>query len=171
MIFVTVGANTPFDRLVRCVDEWAASRGDEDVFAQIGRSDYRPAHLRWTELLSPGDFRETLERASVIVAHAGMGTILSALEVGIPILVMPRNAALREMRTDHQFATARRLAERGLVHVALDEDELRRRLDELVQLDPAARIAPVAPAPLIDRLRRFIAASPIGSATRQEVGK
>jgi UDP-N-acetylglucosamine transferase subunit ALG13 len=168
LIFVTVGANTPFDRLVRCVDGWAATRESEDVFAQIGRTDYRPAHLRWTELLPPEDFRKTLVRASVIVAHAGMGTILSALEAGIPILVMPRSAALREMRTDHQFATARRLAERGLVHVALDEDELRRRLDELVRLDPAARIAPVAPAPLIERLRTFIAASPSGSASKQE---
>ena len=92
MIFVTVGANTPFDRLVRCVDEWAASRECEDVFAQIGRTDYRPAHLRWTERLSPAEFRETLGRASVVVAHAGMGTILSALEAGLPILVSARAA-------------------------------------------------------------------------------
>jgi len=141
------------------------------VFAQIGTTDYRPAHLRWTDLLSPENFRKTLERASVVVAHAGMGTILSALEVGIPILVMPRSAALREMRNEHQFATARRLAERELVHVALDEDELRQKLDELVRLDPAARIAPIAPEPLIERLRSFIAASPTGSASKQEGGR
>jgi UDP-N-acetylglucosamine transferase subunit ALG13 len=157
LIFVTVGANTPFDRLVRCVDEWAASRGRDDVFAQIGRTDYRPENLRWTERLSPAEFRETLGRASVVVAHAGMGTILSALEVGVPVLVMPRRAALREMRTDHQFATARRLGERGLVLVAHDDDELRGRLDELIRLDAPARIDSIAPPPLIERLRGFIA--------------
>lgn len=156
MIFVTIGANTPFDRLVRCVDEWAASREDEEVFAQIGRTDYRPTHLRWTERLSPAEFRETLERASLVVAHAGMGTILLALEAGVPVLVMPRRAALHEQRNDHQLATARRLGERGIVHVAQDEEELRMRLDRLAELAAHERIEPVAPPPLIERLRRFI---------------
>lgn len=157
MIFVTVGANTPFDRLVRCVDEWAAERGRDDVFAQVGAADYRPAHLRWKERLTPEEFRDTLARARVIVAHAGMGTILTALQLGIPVLVMPRRAALREQRNDHQLATARRLAERGLVHVAMDEAELRARLDELVALPAAERIPDVAPPPLVERLRAFIA--------------
>jgi UDP-N-acetylglucosamine transferase subunit ALG13 len=157
LIFVTVGANTPFDRMVRCVDEWAASRGRDDVFAQIGRTDYRPAHLQWTERLSPVEFRETLARASVVVAHAGMGTILSALELGIPVLVMPRRAALREQRNDHQLATARHLAERGLVHVASDDEELRGRLDQLVGLDAHEPIPSVAPPRLIERIRGFIA--------------
>ncbi len=156
MIFVTVGANTPFDRLVQCVDEWAASRGHDDVFAQIGRTDYRPAHLQWTERLSPVEFRETLARASVVVAHAGMGTILLALEMGVPVLVMPRRAGLGEQRNDHQLATARHLAERGLVHVAIDAEELRGRLDQLAGLDAHEPIAPVAPRRLIERIRRFI---------------
>jgi UDP-N-acetylglucosamine transferase subunit ALG13 len=158
LIFVTVGANTPFDRLVRCVDEWAAANDRSDVFAQIGQTEYRPAHLRFSQLLSPEEFRDTLSRASVVVGHAGMGTILSALEFGVPVLVMPRRAALREQRNDHQLATARRLAERGLVQVAMDESELRRRLDECSQLGSPERISPVAPAPLIECLRRFIRA-------------
>ena len=160
MIFVTVGANTPFDRLIRCVDAWAAERGRDDVFAQIGRTDYRPAHVRWREMLTPQEFRESLHGASVIVAHAGMGTILSALEIGVPLLVMPRRAALREQRNDHQLATARRLSERGLVHVAQDETELRARLDEVVALRAHERIAAVAPAPLVEHLRSFIAGRP-----------
>ena len=156
MIFVTVGANTPFDRLVRCVDEWAAARPDAEVVAQIGRTDYRPAHIRYTEMMSPGEFRETLARASVVVAHAGMGTILSALEAGVPVLVMPRRAALREQRNDHQLATSRRLGERGLVRVAEDADALRARLDALVGLPAPERIPSVAPPPLVRRLRAFI---------------
>ncbi|MBW2271357.1 MAG: glucuronosyltransferase [Deltaproteobacteria bacterium] len=156
MIFVTVGANTPFDRMVRCVDAWAAARGRRDVFAQIGETEYRPAHLEWTALLSPLEFRERLRQADVIVAHAGMGTILSALEAGVPLLVMPRRAALREQRNDHQLATARRLRERGLVHVADDEAGLTASLDSLGGLEAPARIEPVAPPPLVERLRRFI---------------
>ena len=156
MIFVTVGANTPFDRLVRCIDDWAASQDSADVFAQIGDTDYRPAHLRWKKRLSPSEFSETLERASVVVAHAGMGTILMSLEAGVPVLVMPRRADLREQRNDHQLATARRLGERGLVHVANDAEDLRARLDELVRLGAHEPIEAVAPPPLIECIRSFI---------------
>ena len=35
MILVTVGSQEPFDRLIIAVDEWAASSGRSDVFAQI----------------------------------------------------------------------------------------------------------------------------------------
>ena len=48
------------------------------------------------------------------------------------------------------------MAEGGLVHVAQDEDELRLRLDQLMELGAAERILPTAPPPLIERLRRFI---------------
>ena len=34
MIFVAVGTQFPFDRLIRCVDEWALAHGVE-VVAQI----------------------------------------------------------------------------------------------------------------------------------------
>lgn len=157
MILVTVGANTPFDRLVRCVDEWAGERGRDDVFAQIGRTDYRPTHLRWSAMLSPEEFQRKLAEASAVVAHAGMGTILSALQAGVPILVMPRRAALHEQRNDHQLATARQLAERKLVHVAQDETELRARLDELPGLRAHEPIPPLAPPPLVEHLRGFLA--------------
>jgi UDP-N-acetylglucosamine transferase subunit ALG13 len=156
LIFVTVGANAPFDRLVRCVDDWAASQESADVFAQIGDTDYQPGHLRWTHRLSPAEFRKTLRRANVVVAHAGMGTILQSLEAGVPVLVMPRRADLREQRNDHQLATARRLGERGLVHVALDAENLRARLHELVRLGAHEPIESVAPPPLIGRIRGFI---------------
>ena len=69
--------------------------------------------------------------ADAIVAHAGMGTILTALELGKPLLVLPRRASLGEHRNEHQLATARRFADTGRLAVAFDESELAQRLDEL----------------------------------------
>ena len=43
MIFVTVGAQMPFDRMCKAVDAWAAKRGRSDVFAQIGETEWRPS--------------------------------------------------------------------------------------------------------------------------------
>ncbi len=156
MIFVTVGTDLPFDRLVRVVDEWAAGRGRTDVFAQIGASRWTPAHLPYSNFLPPDEFTRRFAEARVIVAHAGMGTILSALRWEKPILVMPRRAALGEQRNDHQLATARRLSAIDKVDVAMDESELRARLDALDALKVRAPIGPYASAELIDAIRRFI---------------
>ena len=50
MIFVTVGAQLPFDRLVSVVDEWAGSTGRSDVFGQIARGK-RPRHFESVDFL------------------------------------------------------------------------------------------------------------------------
>src|SRR4051794_31546743 len=89
VIFVTVGAQMPFDRLVQCVDRWAQSHDRHDVFAQIGSGSQRPGYIRWAEFLNPSEFRQHVAQANVVVAHAGMGSIITALELGKPILVMP----------------------------------------------------------------------------------
>ena len=118
MIFVTVGGQLPFDRLIRAVDRWASDDRRDDVFAQIGRTAFRPGSIRYTSFLVPSDFRRCLDEADYVISHAGIGTILSALERGKPLLVVPRQARFGESVNDHQVATARHFAERGMVAVA-----------------------------------------------------
>ena len=156
MIFVTVGTDLPFDRMVKVVDEWAAARGRMDVFAQIGVGGWQPKSISFAEVLNPVEFTKRFTAASVIVGHAGMGTILSALHHGKPILVMPKKASLKEQRNEHQMATARRMMKMGNVAVAFDEFELREKLDHLDNLIPKERIAPTASGPLIEEIRRFV---------------
>ena len=130
MIFVTVGEQLPFDRLIRIIDKWAAMTGRE-VFAQIGRTDWKPSHIEHKEFLEPDEFKKIFKAAEVIVSHAGMGTIISAVEMGKAILVMPRQKALGEHRNDHQFSTAKRFLSLGYIEVAFDEDDLIAKLDNL----------------------------------------
>ncbi len=138
MIFVTVGAQMPFDRMIRTVDDWAGQRSRHDVFAQIGPSEYRPRYIQYSSFINPGQFYENLERADTIVAHAGMGTIISAVERRKPILVMPRRSDLGETRNDHQIATARQFEALKFVEVAMDEQALFLKLDLLDQVRAAA---------------------------------
>ena len=124
MIFVTVGSQLPFDRLVMAVDDWAAGNGETAAFAQIGSSSYRPRHMDWAAYLPIDAFRRKLESARLIVSHAGMGNLLLALEAKKPILIMPRRLQLEETRNDHQQATAKWLRQMPGVTVADDTDEL-----------------------------------------------
>lgn len=156
MIFVTVGTDQPFDRMVKVIDSWAAERGRKDIFAQIGEGGWEPRAFPYANYLSPPDFMERFRQARVIVAHAGMGTILSALHYGKPILVMPKKASLGEQRNEHQLATAKRLSEMGKIHVAFDEADLRLKLDHLDEMLAKDAISPFASPGLIEGLRGFI---------------
>lgn len=161
MIFLTVGTQLPFDRLVRALDSWAGARGYGAIFGQIaepGPAGYRPAHFPFTAHVAPADFQRHCRDATLIVAHAGMGSLITAMTYGKPILVMPRRGHLGEHRNDHQFATAERLGNRPGVSVALDESELGTRLDALLAGGGAAgaRLPPFAEDGLIAAVRQAI---------------
>lgn len=111
MIFLTIGSDTPFSRLVKQFDTWCKGHPGHEAFAQIadiGPSDYVPTSVEWIKKLPADEFSKVFSEADMIIAHAGMGSILSALSAGKPIVVMPRRGHLGETRNDHQYATSQR---------------------------------------------------------------
>jgi UDP-N-acetylglucosamine transferase subunit ALG13 len=161
VIFVTVGSQTPFDRLVRAVDTWARKRGVEGVRAQVGDGNYWPQHLDAVRELSPDEFRSEVMSAQLVVAHAGMGTVLTALELEKPLLLFPRRGDLRETRNYHQVATARKLAERPGIRVAFTEAELHAALDVQDSSRPQP-IRPFADPALLSTVRDFLESARVG---------
>jgi UDP-N-acetylglucosamine transferase subunit ALG13 len=156
LIFVTVGTQGQFDRLIRTVDTWAGLRGRGDVFAQTGPSAYRPIHIRSKPFIDPNEFRQYVESAGLVIAHAGMGSIITALELGKRIIIMPRRADRGEHRNDHQIATANRFATQGGILVAHDEQKLFEALDQAGMPHEAERLSSQASPQLIATIRAFI---------------
>lgn len=156
MIFATVGTQGQFDRLIRTIDEWAGATGRIDIFAQTGPSDYRARHIRTERFIDATEFRERVEAASLVISHAGMGSIITALELGKRIIVMPRRASFGEHRNDHQLATAKRFAEQGAIMVAFTEQELIDSLDRLQSANETERLTAQASPHLISTIRTFI---------------
>ncbi len=156
MILVTVGTDLPFDRMMKIVDRWAGDTGRRDIFAQIGEGGWRPKHIPFVEFLEPAEFKKRFAEASLVIGHAGMGTILSALLHGKPILVMPKMAIYGEHRNEHQTATAKRMMALGNVNVAFDEIELRAKLDLIDELQGREPIEVHASGGLVEGIREFI---------------
>lgn len=157
MIFVTVGTEMHFNRMVQPIDQWAGRNGRSDIFAQVGATDWKPRHIESVPYLDAIESRKRIAAAEVVIAHAGMGTILMARELGRPILVMPRRAEFGEHRNNHQLATARELSAQGFVTAAFDEEQLLAKLDQLEQLPCPARISSYASERLLQRITHFIA--------------
>lgn len=162
MILLTVGSELPFSRLVAAFDCWCLENPDLEVKAQIGEvqpSDYVPKAMEWVRLLSAADFGRLQDSAHIIVAHAGMGSIISALTLGKPIVILPRRAQLGEHRNDHQLATATRFKDREGVFVAWSETELASAVNAALAKAKSgqfARLPTHAPDGLTQRLRAFI---------------
>ncbi|MBJ02625.1 MAG: glucuronosyltransferase [Planctomycetes bacterium] len=156
MIFVTVGSQMPFDRLVRAVDDWAGEHTDSEVFAQVGDSEYRPLNVRWTSHLDPGAFQAQVLTADVVVGHAGTGTILEALRLGKPVVVLPRRGHLMETRDDHQLATAGAFASTQGIYVANTLEDLRAHLDLVGGMALEQPAPSHAPECLLAVLRQFV---------------
>jgi len=157
LIFVTVGTQLTFDRLIRSVDQWAGERHPQpDVVAQIGPTKVRPQHIQTHAFVPVKEFNELAKRSEVIVSHAGIGSILTAMRLGKPIVIMPRRASLGEHRNEHQLATAARFRNRQGVFVADDEFALPGILDRVADLRGSVPIESYASPSLIAAVREFI---------------
>jgi len=154
-MFLTVGTQFPFDRLVRAIDV-LAGKGvfREELYAQIGDSTYRPHHFEAVASLDKHDFDRHFKDASAIIGHAGMGTITMALDNNKPLLAMPRLKRYREVVNDHQVALAYRFEALGHILVARDENELEGKIEQLYSFKPRPRRA--EPEAVAQRIRVFL---------------
>ena len=157
MIFATVGTQLPFPRLIDALDALADGL-NETILAQTGPSTPGTAwsHLECHENLTPSAFDAAFREARLIVAHAGMGTVLSARRFGKPLIVLPRRHALGEHRNDHQIATARQLDGLPGITVAWQAEDLAALLTGPTPPAPDETVQSPAQAALIARLQAFI---------------
>jgi UDP-N-acetylglucosamine transferase subunit ALG13 len=156
MIYVTVGTQLPFDRLINIVNFWAEST-NENVIAQVGPTESDFSHIDVRDFYSPLESGELFSKADVIVSHAGMGSILTACERGKIIIIFPRRFEFAEHRNDHQLATAKKFEGLSNVFVAYDEDSLIKLLnDKEILSGHANKVSKYAPDYFIDKIESYL---------------
>ena len=154
MIFVATGTQLAFPRLIAAMDAMAPEL-DEPVIAQVGPDTEPRLHIETHAHLHPALFEELFKAARVVVAHAGVGSILLAKRLRRPLIVVPRRHAMGEHRNDHQLATAREVENTTGVRIAWDIADLHRMV-QVMDPEPAdPGLSPQAES-LILRLRDFI---------------
>jgi len=156
VIFVVTGTQAPFDRLLSIIDTWASKQGKYTVIAQMANSEINFKNMNCFDYLDPDVFNEYFNKADFIIGHAGMGTIITALENEKKLVVFPRLVKYNEHRNDHQLHTAKGFDKLGLINVAYNENELLKYLDNLHSIPKKERIDKKAEQKLLDALYTFI---------------
>jgi UDP-N-acetylglucosamine transferase subunit ALG13 len=130
LLFVTVGATLPFDRLVQMVaDLKAVGEIPEQVVIQTGANGLSPAGIETYKTLSFDEMQTRLRDADIVICHAGTGSLITALRAGCRIIAVPRERDRKEVYDDHQFEIAQSFAARGLIDTARDKTELAAALE------------------------------------------
>lgn len=127
MIFVTVGSQKfQFNRLLKKIDELIES-GDikEEVFAQIGVSDYTPKNYNYKDFVTQDEFKEYMDKADLIITHAGTGAIVTALKKDKKVIAIPRLSEYGEHVDDHQIQLIDEFKEMNFIEPVYKIDELK----------------------------------------------
>lgn len=156
MIFVTTGTQLPFDRLIKAMDEIAPSLNGEEIIAQNIDGNYNPVNFVCYTYIDKSEFEEHCRKARLIVSHAGIGSILTALDFGKPIIIMPRYAYLGEHRNDHQIATAMHFHDLGIVKAAYDNRQLKELILDSITYSTKSTFMPKVSIGLISSLQDYI---------------
>jgi UDP-N-acetylglucosamine transferase subunit ALG13 len=94
-----------------------------DVLWQVGVTDVSDLPIDARASVPADELQQAIQSADAIIAHAGTGIALTAMESGRCPVLVPRRASRNEHVDDHQLQTARRLADAGLA-VAAEVDDL-----------------------------------------------
>lgn len=135
MIFVTVGSQKfQFNRLLKEVDELIETgKIKDDVFAQIGVSDYKPKNYKYKEFITQEEFNDYLNKADIIITHAGTGVIVNAIKKGKKVIGVPRLAKYGEHVDDHQIQLIKEFTDMNFISAVYNTKELETKLEEIYE--------------------------------------
>lgn len=132
MIFIVTGTQKfQMNRLLKQMDNLVEEgKIQEEVYAQIGNSDYIPKHYSWSKFLKHEEFEEKMESCDKLVTHSGVGSILSGITKRKPVIVVPRLKKYGEHVDDHQVQIAEAFSEKNYVLLCTEKDDLGEVLQE-----------------------------------------
>lgn len=134
MIFATVGThNKGFDRLVRMVDSYARSTS-EKIIIQIGASEYIPEFTGYFRFENQDAMENYYRKSILIITHAGAGSLITAVKLSKPLVVVPRLKKYNEALDNHQLQLASFIKAKGFGEIANSLDDLQFAIEKTHKL-------------------------------------
>jgi UDP-N-acetylglucosamine transferase subunit ALG13 len=119
---VTLGTMEDYEFRALVERALAVLPADAEVLWQVGCTDVSDLPIVAHRQLPTRELQEAIEAADVVIAHAGCGSSVSALEAGKTPVLVPRRRSHAENVDDHQLLIAEELSKRDLAVVRSVED-------------------------------------------------
>ena len=123
-------------------------------FGSLNNPNFEPLHCEHKPFLSMGEFEQRIEDASLIICHAGCGTLLHALRSGKVPVVMARRERYAEHVNDHQVQLVEALASEGRIIPAFEPEDLPKAIAEAQKRQ--AKIISTQPPLMLNIVRKAI---------------
>lgn len=132
MIFVALGTQKfQMNRLLKSLDNLIERNIITDnIFAQIGESDYIPKRYEYSPFMNKEKFEEKISECDILITHGGVGTIIAGLKKNKKVIVFPRLKKYGEHVDDHQLEIAKSFSQLNYVIECDEADELERAICE-----------------------------------------
>ena len=137
MIFVTLGSQKfQFNRLLIELDKLVEEKKiSNDIFAQIGYSDYKPKNYEFKEFLDREQFAEIMERCEIVITHGGTGAIVGAVKREKKVIAVPRLAKFGEHVDDHQLQIIDQFTNMNFIVGVKETNEIYEALEQLKTIE------------------------------------
>lgn len=131
MIFVTLGSQKfQFNRMLVEIDKLIEKgKITDEVFAQIGASDYKPRKFKYKDFLTQDEFKDYMKNANLVITHAGTGAIVTALKNDKLVIAIPRLAKYGEHVDDHQIQLIDEFKELNFIEPVYEIEQLANALE------------------------------------------
>lgn len=138
MIFVTVGTQDQnFSRLLIEVERLIRIGVICDpVIAQSGQTAFESDLMEVVASIPIETFQNYLEQSQLVITHGGVGTILSALQLGKKTIAVPRQESYGEHENNHQREIVEHFDQLGYIIGCNEVDQLQSALTKAQAFEP-----------------------------------
>ena len=138
MILVLLGTqNNSFHRLLEEVEKNIKNKTiQEEVIVQAGYTKFESKNMKIIDLMSKEELAEYQDKASLIITHGGVGSIISSIEKGKKVIAIPRLKKYGEHVNDHQLDIVESFDKLGYIIGITDVSQLEEALQRVKEFRP-----------------------------------
>lgn len=117
MILVLLGTqNNSFVRLLNEIENCIENKIiTEEVIVQAGHTNFVSNNMKILDFISSSELQKLLLKASFIITHGGVGSIIGAVKLDKKVIAVPRLSKYNEHVNDHQLQIIEKFSNNGYI--------------------------------------------------------
>ncbi len=126
MIFVTLGNDKhKFNRLLNQIVSLSKDAPAYKFMVQSGHTDFQEKdNLKFKSFFDKETFYKNIKEASLVISHAGAGTLIKLIQANKKPIVVPRLLKFNEHLNDHQLEIANEFRKKDLCYLVKNIKDL-----------------------------------------------